>query len=168
MLLATELKAYRVAESPDNFKKVLITTLFSEFPGRSIDSVLCRPSDALDYCKMVRKAIASDPPDIVILKTLVNIRRGKSCPTGLKSNSERKFLRTRLREIGCTIEEHAFRELVNDCLASMYHNQTIDEVLCHPCEARALCQYVRNRRGCDVLTEELILGTLLNNRKSPR
>lgn len=97
----------------------------------------------------------------------MNIRRKSSCPTGLKSPKSRKHLKSRLDEIGCDIDADEFRGLVNDCLASMYHNQTIDELLCHPPEAAALCVYVRNRGGCDVLTDEIILGTLMNNRKAP-
>lgn len=166
MRLSTELDAYGITETPDAFRARLIEALLKEFPERSIDSVLCRPSDAIKYCQMIRKGIASNPPDVVILKTLMNIRRNKSCPTGLKSLATRKKLKTKLKEVGCNLGEDEFRELVNDCLADMYHNQTIDEVLCHPPEAAALCVYVRNRGGSNVLTDEIILGTLVNNRKS--
>lgn len=166
MRLLTELNAYGITETPDAFCARLIDVLLREFPERSIDSVVCRPSDAIKYCQIVRREVASNPPDVVILKTLMNIRRKKSCPTGLKSHATRKRLKSKLNEVGCSIDEDAFRELVDDCLADMYHGQTIDEVLCHPPESAALCTYVRNRGKCDVLTDDIILSTLMNNRKS--
>ena len=166
MRLSTELIAYGISETPDAFRDRLIAKLLDAFPGRSIDSVVCRPHDAIKYCQMIRKDTTSNPPDVVILKTLMNIRRKSSCPTGLKSPKARKHLKSKLNEIGCDIDDGEFRELVNDCLAEMYHNQTIDELLCHPLEAAALCVYVRNHGRSDVLTDEIILGTLLNNRKA--
>lgn len=84
----------------------------------------------------------------------------------MKAATNRKRLKSKLNEIGCSIDEDTFRELVDDCLGDMYHNQTIDEVLCHPVESAALCAYVRNRSGSGVLTDEIILGTLMNNRKA--
>ncbi len=78
MRLSTELDAYGISETPDAFRTRLIDTLLKEFPGRSIDSVVCRPADAMKYCQMIRNEITSDPPDVVILKTLMNIRRKKS------------------------------------------------------------------------------------------
>lgn len=166
MRLSAELNAYGISETTDAFRARLLDTLLKGFPGRSIDSVVCRPHDAIKYCQMIRKEITSDPPDVVILKALMNIRRNRSCPTGLKSPTSKKKLKSKLKDIGCSIGEVAFRELVDDCLADMYHSQTIDEVLCHPPEAAALCVYVRTRGDSDVLTDEIILGTLMNNRKS--
>ena len=166
MRLSIELNAYGITETPDGFRGRLINKLLNAFPRRSIDSVVCNPADAIRYCQLIRKDIASNPPDVVILKTLMNIRRVRSCPTGLKSLGGRKFLKTKLKEVGCTIEPDDFRELVNECLAGMYKSQTIDEVLCHPPEAAALCAYVRSRAASNVLTDEIILGTLMNNRKA--
>lgn len=166
MRLATELIAYGCSETPQAFRELLIATLLNEFPERSIDSLVCRPPDALTYCNKIRKAISSNPPDVVILKTLMNIRRAKSSPTGLKSPRTKKHLKIKLDEVGCTIDVKLFRDLLTDCLADMYHCRTIDEILCHPPEAAALCNYVRIRSKSEVLTDELILTTLLNNRKS--
>ena len=166
MRLETELNAYGISETPDAFRTRLLDVLLKGFPERSIDSVVCRPDDAVKYCQMIRKEIASNPPDVVILKALMNIRRNKSCPTGLKSPTPKKKLKSKLKDIGWSIGDVAFRELVDDCLADMYKSQTIDEVLCHPPEAAALCVHVRTRADSDVLTDEIILGTLMNNRKS--
>ena len=167
MKLSTELRAYGITESPDDFRERLIRGLIREFPDRSIDSVVCRPPDAIRFCEMIRGECESSPPDVVILKTLMNIRKKKSCPTGLKSPLKKKRLKTKLREVGCGIDEDAFRELVSECLADMYKSQTIDELLCHPPEAAALCNHVRSRGKCQTLTDELILVTLMNNRKNP-
>jgi hypothetical protein len=166
MRLSTELVAYGISESSDSFRERLVEKLLRAFPGRSIDSVVCNPIEASRYCEMIRAECESNPPDVVILKSLMNIRRKKSCPTGLKSLNGKKRLKSKLSEIGYESGEDEFRDLVSDCLADMYKSQTIDEVLCHPHEAAALCNYIRSRGESDELTDELILTTLLNNRKS--
>lgn len=167
MRLAAELQAYGITESSDDFRERLIKALLREFPKRSIDSVVCRPPDAIRFCEVIRGECESRPPDIVILKTLMNIRKKKSCPTGLRSPQKKTRLKSKLKAVGCAINEHAFRDLVGDCLADMFKDQTIDELLCHPPEAAALCNHVRSRGKCQTLTDELILVTLMNNRKNP-
>lgn len=166
MRLDAELKAYEISETPAAFRKRLIDTLLKQLPGRSIDSIVCRPSDAAKYCDSIREQVASNPPDVVILKTLMNLRKTKSCPTGLKSLTRRRPLEVKLTELGSRLGVDEFRDLVNDCLADMYKSQTIDGLLCHPVEAAALCRYVRARGKCPELTDELILVTLMNNRKA--
>lgn len=70
MRLSAELVVYGISESPDSFQKRLIDKLLGAFPGRSIDSVICNPLDAIRYCEMIRKDCESNPPDVVILLTL--------------------------------------------------------------------------------------------------
>lgn len=167
MLLADELRACECTDSPEKFRERLIEGLGESFPGRSIDSLVCTPFDALRYCETIRDGVGSQTLcDVVILKSLMNIRKRKDCPTGLKSVGPRRNLIRDLQEAGCQSGAAAFKELVGDCLADMYKSRTIDELICHPREARALCNYIRTRAQCNSLTDNLILSTLMNVRKA--
>lgn len=168
MILKTELKSCQCNDTPDEYRARLIKGLLAAFPGRTIDNLVCTPSDALKFCERIRKEVGSESlHDVVILKPLMNIRKRKDCPTGLKSKQRRQKLSDKLADVGCDIEEGQFREIVSDCLADMYKSRTVDEVVCYPREAMAFCNYVRNFTECDTLTDVLILTTLMNNRKSP-
>lgn len=167
MLLADELRACECTDSPEKFRERLIDSLSETFPGRSIDSLVCTPVDALSYCEKIRDEVGAQALyDVVILKSLMNIRKRKDCPTGLKSAGPRRNLKRELQEAGCQSGAAAFKELVGDCLADMYKSRTIDELICHPREARALCNYVRTQAQCSSLTDNLILSTLMNVRKA--
>jgi hypothetical protein len=168
MLLAEELKVCACEDSPEKFRDRLIDEMTSSYPGKSIDDLVCNPLSSLGYCDRIRQGIGSECLyDVFILKSLLNIRKRKDCPTGLKRHRTRRVLSRELLNAGCRLLAGRFRELVNDCLADMYKSQTVDGLLCHPREAAALCNYVRNRSACNALSDELILSTLMNNRKSP-
>lgn len=167
MNLNDELELYGFFGGPERFRTLLLETLEEVFPGSTIDSILCQPSNALDYCKVVRKAIAAPRLlDAVILKALVNLRKVKRCPKGLGGRITRRNLRKELQMCGCDLEPHEFRTLVADCFADMYKSRTVDELLSYPPEAEGLCLYVRGQAGCRQLPFDLILATLMNNRKS--
>jgi hypothetical protein len=167
MILADELRACECTDSPEKFRERLTDGLAASFPGRSIDSLVCTPLDALTYCEKIRDGVGSQTLcDVVILKSLMNIRKQKDCPTGLKSAGPRRNLKRDLQDAVCRLEAKAFKELVGDCLADMYKSRTIDEMICHPREARALCNYIRSRAQCTSLTDDLILSTLMNVRKA--
>jgi hypothetical protein len=168
MLLVDELTACECHDSPEKFRERLIDGLTTWYPGRSIDDLVCKPVEALGYCNQIREGVGSDYLyDVVILKSLLNIRKRKDCPTGLKLQRRRRVVKRELKNAGCQLEARAFKGLVGDCLADMYKSQTVDELVCHPREARALCNFVRRRLECEGLGDELILSTLMNNRKSP-
>lgn len=167
MNLNDELELYGYFEGPETFRTLLLETLEKTFPGSTIDGILCQPANALDFCKVIRSSI--DAPkllDAVILKALVNLRKVKRCPKGLGGRIKRRNLRKELESCGCDLEPSEFRGLVADCLADMYKSRTVDEILAYPAEAFALCRYVRGRAECRLLPEDLILTTLMNNRKS--
>lgn len=167
MLLATELAACGCSDSPEKFKERLIDGLTNWFPGRSIDSIVCNPEDALAYCHQIFEGIGAEYlHEAVILKTLMNIRKSKHCPTDLRSKGPRRHLTTRLRDAGCDIPADDFRDLVCDCLADMYKSRTIDEIVCHPKQAHVLCNFARMKAKCDDLSDELILNTIMNVRKA--
>ncbi|MDM4014673.1 hypothetical protein [Roseiconus lacunae] len=149
------------------FKEQIITLLQSEFPGRTIDGLICRPDEARIFCDKLRNVIGSSRlPDVIPLKSLLNIRKSKSCPTGLKGKGQRRVLATELRRIGCGLSPDGFRDVLVNAHVDMYKDQTVDTMLCHPTESKGLCDFVRRKTGQDVLTDEFILSTLMNVRKS--
>lgn len=167
MLLASELKACDCSDSPEKFKERLIDGLSEFYPGQTIDGLVCTPIEALDYCNKIREGIGSESlADIVILKTLMNIRKAKNCPSGLRSKRTRRVLSKELQSCGCELSPASFKELVGDCLADMYKSTTIDEIVCHPRQALALCNHIRMRASCGTLSDRLILSTLMNARKA--
>ncbi len=167
MLLVHELSACECPDSPEKFKERLIDTIQEDFPGLTIDDLVCEPDRALAYCERIRdEAEAPNLHDPVILKTLMNIRRNKLCPRELKIKRHRINLDRALREHDCDLSPKEFREDLVDAFASMYKSRTIDELLCHPREARAFCNYSRSRLGCVELPNSLILRTLMNVRKA--
>jgi hypothetical protein len=167
MLLKQELAACQCKDSPEVFRDRLIRILTSQYPGRTIDALVCSPREALTYCNDVREEVGSECLfDGVILKALMNIRKRKDCPTGLRKPRSRRNLQRELQEAGCRMDASAFKELTIDCLADMYKSLTIDEIVCHPREAMALCNYARMRARCEHLPDDLILSTLMNIRKA--
>ncbi len=167
MRLAVELEAHGYQDSPEKFEEWLIETLIGFFAGYTIDDLLCTPQASLKYCINVREGVgASELIDSVILKSLINIRKRKSCPTGLKATGRRTVLKTALRKAGCELHPDTYKELLVDCLADMYKGQTIDELVCHPNEAIAFCGYVRRKASCQALPDTLILRPLMNVRKA--
>ena len=167
MLLVDELKACECNDSPEKFRVRLIEGLIEWFPDRTIDGLVCSPLEAIEYCLKIREGVGSDSlHDAIILKSLMNIRKRKDCPRGLKSSGTRRLLQSELEAVGCKMPANTFKQAVVDCLADMYKSQTIDELLCHPREAHALCNYVRLRLDCQNLSDQLILSTLMNVRKA--
>ena len=167
MLLNKELKIAEIDESVDAFRMRLIKRLIEWFPNRTIDGLICRPAEALSYCEQMRSDVGSySLCDAVILKALVNIRKQKKCPTGLLATTARRNVKLELAGASCNLTPEVFKELANDCLSGMYKDATIDETLCHPREALALCNYVRQTADCRSLADEFILSTIMNYRKA--
>lgn len=167
MLLAAELRASECHDSPEKFRERLVDGLIEQYPGQTIDGLLCTPLDALAYCDRIREGVGSEClADFVILKALMNIRKSKNCPIGLKRNRTRTVLKTELTSAGCQMESALFRDLVVDCLSGMYRDRTVDELVCQPREARMYCNYIRQKTRCNGLQDQLILSTLMNVRKA--
>lgn len=167
MDLALELELCHCPDSPEKFKERLIDTLISEFPGTTIDALLCEPDNAISFCNAIRQGIGvEDLSDVVMLKTLLNIRKRKDCPPGLKKGGKTRLLERELVAAGCDMSPGNFRPFVVDCFASMYKSRTIDELLCHPLEAKMLCEWIRKQPSCEQLPNSLILSTLINVRKA--
>jgi len=166
MQTKTELRLVGITESLAQFRERLINRLIEAFPGYTIDCLLCTPEDASRFVQLIRDEL--DCPGLngaVILGSLINIRKRKDCPTGLKGSRARRKRQQELQSAGCSLHLKEFQDLACDCLADMYKSRTIDSVLCYPNEAQGLARYVRRRAGCGMLDDELILSNIMNVRK---
>ena len=167
MRLADELRACEIQDSPEKFRERLIENLMDQFPEVTIDDLVCAPTDALEFCNTIREGYGSEYlSDTVILKSLMNIRKRKDCPKGLKSRGRRRVLKKELLNAGCYADPDTFKELVVDLMNQSFGEQTVDELVCQPREARMLCNAVREKAECNELPDDLILGTLMNVRKA--
>jgi hypothetical protein len=67
---------YGVDKTPDEFKEMLVDRLHSMYPAFSIDELLVRPQEAIDYCKSIRRTLENfDLPDDLILRPLLSTRK---------------------------------------------------------------------------------------------
>ncbi len=94
----------------------------------------------------------------VPLDDLVPRRRGKR-------KMSRK-LEDELDEFGCEMDAGRFRELLEERKATTYPTWSIDELVCHPDEAKEFCVVIRTEANCAGLPDDLILRTLMNIRRS--
>lgn len=169
MRLSTELQACGCTDSPEKFKERLVETLETEFPGKTIDDLLCQPDDAIKYCELITDQVGAEwLPHAVILKALQNIRKSKQCPTNLKPRRTRISLEASLKSAECNCTPVEFRDLVIECIASMYRDITIDVLLANPRQAKDLCRFVRRMAESPLLEDHLILRTAMNSRKAAR
>lgn len=167
MRLKTELEACGCNDSEERFKQRLIDEI-AEFGDMTIDDLLCDPVSAARYCDAIRQQVGTQwLHNAAILKPLLNIRKCKNCPPGLKSRRQRTHLGNALKDAQCGYSPDEFKELLIECHTSMYRDQTIDGLLCHPAEAKALCSFVRAKTGSS-LSDPLILRTLMNIRKAAK
>ncbi len=166
MKLSEELKACGFEGTTENFKAQLIEALRTDFPTATIDAVLSTPAVATRYCEVMRELFPNaNLHDAIVLRTLMSIRKGKECPLKLIGGPSKVKLSKLLRDGGCSLGVADFRQLVAACLVAMCKGQSIHEVLCHPREALALCEYVKLKCKAAALPHSLILKVLLTLRK---
>lgn len=75
-------------------------------------------------------------------------------------------LEEELEQCGCALTPSAFRELIEDMKAATSPAWTIDDLVCHPDEAKAFCETIRLKTSCSGMADDLILRTLMNVRRS--
>ena len=166
MKLSENLKACGFEGTPEGFRDILLGSLRSDFPTSTIDVVLRTPAVATRFCECVREQFPNaNLHDALILGTLMNIRRRKECPQKLIGAPSKVKLSTLLADGGCTMGVADFRKLAATCLETMCKGQSIHDVLCHPREALALCEYIRAKCKAAPLPHSLILQVLLTYRK---
>lgn len=166
MKLSENLKACGFEGTPESFKAMLLESLSTDFPTSSIDAVLRTPAIATRFCEVVREHFpTANLHDAIILGTLMNIRRRKECSQKLIGTPSKMKLSRLLADGGCSLGVADFRNLVAACLETMCKGQSIQDVLCHPREALALCEYIRAKCKAASLPHSLILQVLLTFRK---
>lgn len=166
MKLSENLKACGFDGSTEKFKSLLLETLRTNFPTSTIDSVLSTPAIATKYCETIRETNPdANLHDVIVLATLMNIRRRKECPSKLIGVPSKTRLSKLLSDGGCSLTVTEFRELAAACLEDMCDGQSIHAVLCHPREALALCEHIKTRSKSSELPHSLILKVLLSIRK---
>ena len=166
MKLSENLKACGYEGTPEGFKAMLLESLSTDFPTSTIDAVLRTPAVATRFCEFVRGRFPSaNLHDAIVLGTLMNIRRRKECSQSLIGTPSRVKLSKLLADGGCSMGVSDFRELVAACLETMCAGQSIQEVLRHPRESLALCEYIKTKSKAASLPHSLILQVLLTFRK---
>jgi transcriptional regulator with XRE-family HTH domain len=75
-------------------------------------------------------------------------------------------LEDELSDFDCKMDAGTFRELIEERKAVTSPSWTIDELVCHPEEAKSYCQSIREATECQSLPDHLILRTLMNVRRS--
>jgi transcriptional regulator with XRE-family HTH domain len=74
-------------------------------------------------------------------------------------------LETELAEVGCDMDPRMFTELLEERHATMHASWTVDDLVCHPDEAKAYCEQIRSEVGAPV-PDHVILRRLMNARKA--
>jgi hypothetical protein len=74
-------------------------------------------------------------------------------------------LETELAEAGSDMDPKMFTELLEERHAAMHPNWTVDDLVCHPDEAKAYCEQIRSEVGAPV-PDDVILRRLMNARKA--
>jgi hypothetical protein len=166
MKLSENLKACGFEGTTEEFKGVLIRIMQSDFPTTTIDTVLSTPAVATRYCEAVRESCPdANLHDLLVLSTLMGIRKRKECPKKLIGGPSEMRLSKLLANSGCSMHVDEFRKLIADCLVNMYPDQTIHAIICHPRESLALCEFIKSKVQVDSLPHALILRVLLSIRR---
>ena len=164
--LESELREFGHAGDPEVFRKILVETLAREYPGWSDDNLLDSPVDASDYCVTVQDAIGNwRIPDDLILRTLINTRKGGGVPRGRVDRAPHPPLARQLTEVGCGIQVEEFEAAVVQEFRRYAEVFTTETIRCVPRVARRYCQRVRALIRHPSVPDDLILRCLGNIRK---
>ena len=74
-------------------------------------------------------------------------------------------LEVELANAGCNLAPKEFIELLEDRHALMHANWTVDDLVCHPDQAKAYCERIRSEIRAPV-PDHVILRRLMNARKA--
>lgn len=107
----------------------------------------------------------STDPCLSVLRRFANAMGVSIDALGRKGKRMARKLETELREHGCAMDAKMFRDLVEQRHSAMHANWTVDDLVCHPDEAKEFCRAIRNEVGADV-PDYVILRALLNARKA--
>jgi hypothetical protein len=168
--LTTLLNHAGLTMEPVEFQKAIIRCFQDLHPEITVDAMLTDPKLSKNFCQFVRE---KNPlfeehriGDYLILRSLMNARKDIRNDRIYRQRARSPRLEKQLQEVGVPLSKDAFIELVQDKLADMYKNRTIDELLVHPTEAEELCENIRRQTGLTQIPSSLILRTLMNQRKA--
>ncbi len=85
---------------------------------------------------------------------------------GVKGKKMKRKLEEELAAGGCGLDPSAFRDLLLDQKERTSPSWTVDELVCHPDDAKNYCDAVRVATDAPRLPDDLILRTLMNIRRS--
>jgi hypothetical protein len=71
-----------------------------------------------------------------------------------------------LEEVGCEMTPTGFREMLEEQKAITSPAWSIDDLVCHPDEAKQFCDHIRATTNCPKMSDFFILRQLQNSRKS--
>ena len=74
--LETELRGCGCSMDADMFRDLVVERHTTMHPAWTEDELTCHPDDAKRFCEPVRGEVGSPVPDHVILRTLLNARKG--------------------------------------------------------------------------------------------
>jgi hypothetical protein len=74
-------------------------------------------------------------------------------------------LEVELADAGCSLDPKRFIEILEERHGSMHPNWTVDDLVCHPDEAKMYCEQIRAKVGAPV-PDHVILRRLMNARKA--
>jgi hypothetical protein len=61
-----------------DFERLLWTTFTTNYPGFTIDELLCKPSKSLEYVRTIRAEMNNSKlPEFLICKALINTRKSE-------------------------------------------------------------------------------------------
>ena len=107
----------------------------------------------------------STDPRMSVLRRFADAMGVSVDDLGRKGKRMARKLETELSEHGCAMDAKMFRDLVEQRHSAMHANWTVDDLVCHPDEAKEFCRTIRNEVGADV-PDYVILRALLNARKA--
>jgi hypothetical protein len=82
-----------------------------------------------------------------------------------RRNRVARKLEVELKNAGCSLDPKRFIELLEERHASMQPDWTVDDLVCHPDQAKAFCEQIRSEVGA-LVPDEVILRRLMNARKA--
>jgi hypothetical protein len=84
--------------------------------------------------------------------------------TPMRKQVTRK-LEVELKDAGCSLDPKRFIELLEERHKSMHSDWTVDDLVCHPDQAKTYCEQIRSEVGAPV-PDHVILRRLMNARKA--
>jgi hypothetical protein len=74
-------------------------------------------------------------------------------------------LEVELRDAGCSLDPKRFIKLLEERHVAMHPEWTVDDLVCHPDQAKTYCEQIRSEVGAPV-PDHVILRRLMNARKA--